>query len=141
MEYETVSPEDMGRALRGIGVNLLTRDVPRLAAILAAVTGARIFRQSVDFAVVEHQGAVMQLHRDPTFAGNPIYGLLPESGPRGAGAQLYFFGTDPDAGVQQARELGLMVLEDPRDKPHGLREATVLSDEGYALTLAKAIYD
>ena len=138
MDYETVPADVFGRSLRGLGVNLLTPDVRRLAGFLEAVFGLEVKRLSDDFAVVLHDGSLFQLHADATFREHLLLGLLPETPPRGTGVQLYLFGIDPDAAVQRASALGGMVAEEPRDKPHGLREATILSPEGYAFSPAVA---
>jgi len=61
---------------------------------------------------------------------------VPETPPRGGGAQFYLFGIDPDAAAARAQAAGYMVPEPPADKPHGLRECTVLSPEGYAFSPA-----
>ena len=136
MDLETVSPEDFGRSLTGIGVNLLTRDVRGLAGFLAQVFDLSVHRLSGNFAIVVHGGMTMQLHADATYQSHPLLGLLPEMPPRGAGAQFYLFGIDPDAAVARAEAAGHTVLEPPADKPHGLREATILSPEGYAFSPA-----
>jgi predicted enzyme related to lactoylglutathione lyase len=136
MDYETVPPEEFGRSLTGIGVNLLSPDVPRLAGFLRDVFGLMAHRVSEDFAIVRHGPAIFQLHSDATYGGHPILGLVPETPPRGAGAQLYLFGTDPDEAAARAGEGGHAVLEPVADKPHGLRECTILSPEGYAFSPA-----
>jgi len=138
MDLETVSPEAFGRSLTGIGVNLLTRDVRGLAGFLAQVFGLTVHRLSDDFAIIRHDGMMMQLHSDATFGHHPLLGLVPEMPPRGAGTQLYLFGIDPDAAVARAEAGGHTVPEPPADKPHGLREATILSPEGYAFSPAIA---
>ncbi len=138
MDLETVSPEEFGRSLTGIGVNLLSPDVRLLAAFLAQVFGLSVHRLSGDFAIVRHGGMMMQLHADGTYGAHPLLGLVPETAPRGAAAQLYLFGIDPDVAVAKAEAAGHTVLEHPADKPHGLREATLLSPEGYAFTPAVA---
>jgi len=134
MDLETVSPEAFGRSLTGIGVNLLTRDVRGLAGFLAQVFGLTVHRLSDDFAIIRHDGMMMQLHSDATFGHHPLLGLVPEMPPRGAGTQLYLFGIDPDAAVARAEAGGHTVPEPPADKPHGLREATILSPEVYAFS-------
>jgi hypothetical protein len=63
-------------------------------------------------------------------------GLLPEASARGAGAQVYLFGVDPDISAARAKVRGDPVLEPVADKPHGLRECTILSPEGYAFSPA-----
>ena len=136
MDLETVSAEVFGRSLAGLGVNLLSRDVRGLAAFLQGVFGLAIHRLSDDFAIAAHGHALIQLHADATYRAHPLPALLPEAGARGAGAQLYLFGVDPDASAARAEALGHAVLEPVADKPHGLRECTILSPEGYAFSPA-----
>lgn len=136
-DYETIAPDVFGQGLSGIGVNLLCRDVHSMAAFLREVFDLQVHRLSADFAIVAHDGMLFQLHSDATFGAHPLLGLVPESAPRGAGAQFYLFGIDPDEAVARANPD--MVLEAPRDKPHGLREATILSPEGYAFSPAWAL--
>lgn len=136
-DFDTISADALGRSLRGIGVNLLCRDVLAMAAFLREVFGLTAHRLSADFAIFLHGEMVFQLHADGTYHAHPLLGLVPEAAPRGGGAQFYLFGIDPDAAVARAEPE--MVLEAPRDKPHGLREATILSPEGYAFTPALAL--
>lgn len=135
MDYETVSPPDFGRSLTGIGVNLLCRDVRAMAGFLQRVFGLGVFRLNDDFAIVRHGDMLMQLHSDATYGAHPLPGLLPEMPPRGAGVQIFLFGLDPDAAVARADPDS--VIEPPSDKPHGLREATILSPDGYAFSPAR----
>ncbi len=137
-DFETVTASDFGRSLRGLGVNLLCRDVPAMAGFLQTVFGLGVHRLGPDFAIVTHDGAVFQLHSDASFAAHPLHGLLPESPPRGAGVQLYLFGVDPDAAAGRAEAAGGLVVEMPADKPHGLREATILAPDGHAFSPAVA---
>lgn len=139
MDFETVPADQFGRSLSGLGVNLLTPDVRRLADFLSATFGLEVHRRSADFAIVRHGGALFQLHADATFGAHPLHGLLPAAAPRGTGTQLYLFGIDPDHATSRAEAAGGLVVEPPRDKPHGLREATILSPEGYAFSPAIAL--
>ena len=139
MDFDTVPAAELGRSLRGLGVNLLCRDVPRAARFLSEVFGLQVHRLSPDFALVTHDGAMLQLHSDASFRAHPLPGLLPEAGPRGAGVQLYLFGIDPDAAAARAEAAGGVVIEPPADKPHGLREATLLAPEGHAFSPAVAL--
>jgi len=136
MDLETVPPEEFGRSLTGVGVNILTRDVAGLAGFMTAVFGLSAHRVSADFAILRHGDALIQVHADGTYAGHPLHGLLPEAGARGAGVQFYLFGIDPDAAAKRAEAAGGVVLEPPVDKPHGLREATILAPEGQAFSPA-----
>lgn len=132
MDYETVSAEDFGKSLRGIGLNLLVRDVRATAAFLKAVFGVGVHRLSDDFAIITYGAEVFQLHSDGTYGSNPLLGLLPENPPRGAGIEIRFYDTDPGEAVNKAEALGAMILQAPTDKPHGLREAYILCADGYA---------
>jgi len=141
MDFETVSADDFGASLTGIGVNLLVRDVRRSAEFLSHVFGMTAHRVSDDFAIMQYQGQVMQLHADRTFGTHPMLGLVPELPPRGAGAQFYLFQSDPDAAVDRAKQIGADILELPTDKPHGLREACILCPDGYVWSPACALHN
>jgi len=139
MDYETVSPEDFGAALRGIGLNLLVRDVEAQAAFLRDVFGMGVHRLSRDFAILTYEDQVFQLHADATYSANPLLGLLPEAGARGAGAELRLYDTDPDAAHARAEARGAHILQPPTDKPHGLREAYILCENGYAWVASRPL--
>jgi predicted enzyme related to lactoylglutathione lyase len=136
MDFETVTADEFGRSLTGLGVNLLSPNVRALAGFLRDVFGLSVHRLSDDFAIVTHDGAMFQLHSDGTFGAHPVLGMVPETPPRGGGAQFYLFRIDPDAAAARAEAAGHIVVEPPADKPHGLRECTVLSPEGYAFSPA-----
>lgn len=138
MDLEKVSPADFGRSLCGLGLNLLTGDVRALATFLVDIFELRAHRLSDDFAIIRHGEALLQLHSDGTYAEHPLLALTPETPPRGAGTQIYLFGVDPDAAAKRALAAGHLVLEAPASKPQGLREATILSPEGYAFSPAVA---
>lgn len=136
MDCETVSAEVFGRSLSGLGVNILSREVPALAGFLADVFGLSVQSLGRDFAIVRHGASVFQLHGDGAYGSHPLAGLLPETTPRGAGVRVYLFGIDPDAAALRAAAAGHVVLEPARDKPHGLRECTILSQDGHAFSPA-----
>jgi len=142
MDLETVGAVELGRSLRGLGLNLLSRDVPALAQGLSQVLGLPAARVSADFALLLHGPQLIQIHADATFANHPLGALAAEAAPRGAGVQIYLFGLDPDPVAERAKrggeKWGITLIEPPADKPHGLREATVLTREGYAFTAASA---
>ncbi|MBQ4826521.1 MULTISPECIES: VOC family protein [unclassified Leisingera] len=132
MDYETIDADSFGRSLRGIGINLLVRDVPAEITFLETVFHMRGHQVSKDFAIVTYGGQVFQLHSDRTYAENPLLGLLPENPPRGAGIEIRLYDTDPDEAVDRAEAAGFTILQAPADKPHGLREAYLLCENGYA---------
>jgi predicted enzyme related to lactoylglutathione lyase len=132
MDYETVSPEEFGASLRGVGLNLVVRDVARTCGFLGAVFDMECHRKSEDFAIGFYGSHVFQIHSDATYHANALLGLLPEAGPRGAGIELRLYDSDPDVAASRAEAAGGTVLADPVDKPHGLREAVILDPDGYA---------
>lgn len=140
MDYETVTAADFGASLRGIGLNLLVRDVPASAAFLTATFGIAAYRVSRDFAILTYQGQVFQLHADHTFGSHPLLGHLPETPPRGAGMELRLYDTDPDHAAQRAGPAGGVVLQAPANKPHGLREAVILDPDGYAWVPSRPLH-
>lgn len=139
MDLETVDAATFGRSLRGLGVNLLCRDVAAMADFLAGCFGLSIHRLSADFAMARHGDVLLQLHAVHTYVRHPLYALLPEGAPMAAGVQLYLFGLDPDAACARAEAAGGLVLEPSADKPHGLREATILGPDGHAFSPAVAL--
>jgi len=141
MDYDTVKAEDFGASLRGIGVNLLVTDVLASAALLTDVFGMKASRLSVDFAIMECAGEVLQLHSDSTFHSHPLPSLLPEAGPRGGGIELRLYETDPDEAAKRAAAYGdkATILQPPSDKPHGLRECVILDADGYAWVPSRAL--
>ena len=138
MDYENVSAEDFGASLTGLGVNILVTDVRETARFLAEVFDMGIHRLSDDFAIVTYGTQVFQLHSDGTYHSNPLQGLLPENPPRGAGLELRLYDSDPEQAVAKAKEAGGTILQEPTDKPHGLREAYILDRDGYAWVPSRA---
>ena len=132
MDYGSVDAETFGRGLKGIGLNLLVRDVSAQIAFLETVFGMASHQPTSDFAIMQHGDVVFQLHSDGTYHSNPLLGLLPENPPRGAGIEIQLYHTDPDLAVERAKHLGATILQEPTDKPHGLREAYILCENGYA---------
>ena len=132
MDYETISADAFGASLRGIGLNILVRDVPEEVAFLTQVFGMTAHRVSADFAILVYGSQLFQLHADHTYGENPLLGLVPETPPRGAGLEIRLYDTDPDTAVSRAGAAGGHILQPPTDKPHGVREAYILCANGYA---------
>ncbi|WP_187429166.1 hypothetical protein ROLI_005300 [Roseobacter fucihabitans] len=132
MDYESVTADDFGKSLHGIGLNLLVRDVRATAAFLTGVFDVGVRRLSDDFAIITYGAEVFQLHSDGTYGANPLLGMLPENPPRGGGIEIRLYDTDPEEAVAKAEARGAMILQAPTDKPHGLREAYILCADGYA---------
>ncbi len=127
-----LSAADYGRSLKGIGFNLLVKDVPRAVKFATQVLGATSLYDDVDFAALRLSGGDIMFHADHTYSDNPLSGLVLGVDGRGAGVELRVYGCDPDRAEAAARRLGHTVLAGSMDKPHGLRECLILDDEGYA---------
>ncbi|MEM9549627.1 MAG: glyoxalase [Pseudomonadota bacterium] len=137
MDYDTIDADRFGRSLRGIGLNLLVRSVPEECAFLETVFEMTAHQVTADFAIVTYGTQVFQLHSDGTYHSNPLLGLLPETPPRGAGLEIRLYDSDPDVTVPRAMGFGAVILQEPTDKPHGLREAYILCENGYAWVPSK----
>lgn len=133
MDWNSVEAPEFGRSLRGLGLNLVVRDVLRTVAFLQGVFGMQAFRVSDRFAILRYGEQLFQLHADATYGANPLLGLIGELDARGAGVELRLFDSDPDAAAARAAGLeGVTLLQAPTDKAHGLREAYILCPDGYA---------
>ncbi|NNE53356.1 MAG: glyoxalase [Sulfitobacter sp.] len=132
MDYAKVGAKEFGASLRGIGLNLLVRDVSAQVAFLEGLFGMQAYQPTADFAIMQYGTQVFQLHSDGTYHSNPLLGLLPENPPRGAGIEIRLYDTDPDAICEMADTHGGTILQAATDKPHGLREAYILCENGYA---------
>lgn len=127
-----MSPPAYGRTLRsGISVNLLVRSVEKSAAFAEQVLGATATYADPDFAVLRCCGAEWMLHADHTYLDNPLTGVIDGVEARGAGVEIRLYGLDPDRCEAAARAGGWTVLAGSLDKPHGLREAVIIDDDGY----------
>jgi len=143
MDLETVSAEDFGRSLHGLGLNILVRSVPRTADFLTDVFLMKIHRQSTDFAIVSYADQIFKLHADHTYHSHPLPSLLPEIGPRGGGIEIPLYQTNPDNAYQRAEERkhDSTLLAPPVNKPHGLRECVILCESGYAWAPSRPLKD
>lgn len=141
-DLEHIDPVGLGRSLKGLGLNLLVTDVGAAVAFLCDVFGMRAFQPTDDFAILQVGETVLQVHADHTYHSNPLLSLLPESGPRGGGLELRLYACDPDDAVAavQGRD-GVTVLQEARNKPHGLREAYILDREGYCWVPSRPLSD
>ena len=122
---------EYGRGLRGLGVNIVVRDVTAALKFQTGVLGAEIVHGDPDFAALRGFGAEWMLHADHTYSDHPLKGSLDGGMARGIGAELRLYGRDPDEAEAKARELGYEVLAGALDKPHGLREANIIDQDGY----------
>jgi uncharacterized glyoxalase superfamily protein PhnB len=126
-----VSAPDYCRSLRGLGFNLIVRDVTRAVKFAVDVLGATAFYANDMFAAMKLHGCDFMFHQDSTYRGNPLSGIVAGAAARGVGIELHVYNCDPDAAEARARAGGWTVLSGTLDKPHGLRECMILDDEGY----------
>jgi catechol 2,3-dioxygenase-like lactoylglutathione lyase family enzyme len=112
-------------------VNLLVKDVEKSIPFMREVLQAEVVYADPDFACLRFGSAQWILHADHTYRDHPLYGSLLETSVRGIGAEMRLHGCDPDEAEAAARRLGYRVLAGAMDKPHGLREAYLLDEDGY----------
>lgn len=139
MDYNKVGASEFGAALRGIGLNLLVRNVGAQVAFLETVFDMKAYQPTADFAIMTYGDQIFQIHSDGTYHANPLLGLLPENPPRGGGIEIRLYDTDPDQACAVAQAAGGTILQYPTDKPHGLREAYILCENGYAWVVSRAL--
>jgi predicted enzyme related to lactoylglutathione lyase len=131
MDYNSISTEEFSEPLIGLGVNIIVKSPEQTAQFLEAVFGLYPNQLSADFALILYQGDIFQLHSDKSFTAHPSYPHLPENPPRGTGIELRLYNGDSDQACTKAQAYGCMVLAPATEKPHGLREATILCPDGY----------
>lgn len=124
--------DEFGRSLpRGVGLNLLVREIGPMEGFCREVLGANTVYSDEDFAVIELAGSVMLLHADHTYLDHPMTGVIAGTEVRGAGAEIRIYGVDPDRIEARARKADFAILDASTDKPHGLRECFVVGPDNY----------
>ncbi|HAE03192.1 MAG TPA: hypothetical protein DCG04_17440 [Rhodospirillaceae bacterium] len=129
-----MDPADFGKSIpKGLGINLLVRDVAASVGFCSHVFAAKAVYEDEDFAVMAEpvSGAQWMLHADHTYDKHRMSGLVRSVQGRGAGVELRLYGVDPDAAEARAREWGYQMLEGTIDKPHGLRECYIFDPDWY----------
>lgn len=122
---------EYGRSLSGLGINLLVEDVARSVPFHRRVLGAEVVYQDPDIAVLRFGDAEWMLHAWHTYDAHPLYAAITSAAPRGIGAELRLHGRDPDLAEAEAIALGFTIVQDTRNKPHGLRECFIRDTDGY----------
>ena len=144
-KMKTIEGGPYGKSLTGIGINLLVRNVEKTAAFLEEVLQTQTIRTNSNFAIIRYHDEHFMLHQDGTYAENELLSILPEAGARGAGIELRFYHTDPDEAEARANKLAdiyqCSVLRSCSDRPHGLRECFILSEDGYCFVPSRHLKD
>ena len=126
-----LSAPDYGRSLRGLGFNLIVKDVKSAVHFATEVLGATLFFGTEGFAAMKLHGNDFMFHLNSTYRGNELHATLASDAPRGVGVELRCYAVDPDAAEARARALDYTILAGSTDKPHGLRECMILDSDGY----------
>jgi hypothetical protein len=131
---ETDRPDPMSygpRIPRGLGINILVRDVDRSARFQAEIFGASILYWEEHFAIMQVADSTWLLHSDWSYRNHELTGVVAGAEARGCGLELRLYGVDPDQAEAAARRRDAVVLAAAADKEHGLREAYIVDDDGY----------
>ncbi|XDZ66943.1 glyoxalase [Alphaproteobacteria bacterium LSUCC0684] len=137
MDFKEIEADDLGRRLKGMGINILCPAPLVYAPSLARVMGLELIRVDAFFALLSWASppditSLIQIHADNTYASNPYHAFLGEGQVRGLGVELRLYAVDPDAAATRAEaEEGWTVLQHATDKEHGIREAFILDPLGY----------
>ena len=131
MIYETISADEFGISLSGVGLNILVKDIHRTVNFLERVFALKSHQVSNDFAIVSHHNHAFQLHADHTYHSHPMINLVPENPPRSSGIEIRLYDCDPDTAVKNAATQQYHVLEPALKKPHGMRETFIQCHDGY----------
>ena len=131
----SVPPNEYGRTLKGLSLNLLVRDIERSLPFYTDVLGFRDLHHDPDFAALDRDGVQLVLHADHTYAAQPWAPRLAETGKRGFGAEIRILGIDPDEAERRARERGHTVLCATKEWPHGWRDVVLEDPDGYTFAV------
>lgn len=124
---------------QGLGVNLLVSDMAAAVAFADEVLQADVVYWEDHFAVVRALGSQWLLHSDWSYRDHEFRAEGVDI--RGAGVELRLYGLDPDACVERARAADAVVVAAAADKPHGLREAHIMDQDGYVWSPSVASKD
>ena len=108
---------------------------------LKEVFNTQPYKVTNDFTILMYAEHIFQLHADHTYHSHPILQLLPEKPPGGTKVEIRLYQSDPDICHDRAVEQGDSILQIPIDKPHGLRECTILSHDGLVWVPSKSLAD
>ena len=80
-DFATIEADDLGRMLRGMGINLLCPDPQDYAPRIAHVLGLKIIRLDGFFGLLSwlddpDSDSLIQLHADKTYAQHPYHAML-----------------------------------------------------------------
>jgi hypothetical protein len=141
-EASPPDPVAFGRAISpGLGINLLVRNVDRSARFQVTVLGARIRYWEEHFAIMSAVGATWLLHSDWSYRNHEMMGSVAGLEARGGGVELRLYGIDPDEAEAAAYRFGATVLSPAADRPHGLREAYIVDEDGYVWVPSRSTRD
>lgn len=115
----------------GLGVNLLVTDMAAMVTFLHGALAVRIDYWDDDFALAQVNGSSFMLHHDRTYHAHSFQGSVTDISQRGAGIELRLYGCDPDAAVQKALAMDMVILAEPANKAHGVREAYIIGPDAY----------
>lgn len=124
--------DELARSMpNGLWLNLLVKDLDLAIGFQTEILGCETLYRDRSFALMRHGGSTWMIHVDATYASHPMAIRTGETAFRGAGCEIRVQGCDPDAAQERAQEHGFAVLDEARNKPHGLREVYLTDADGY----------
>lgn len=132
LENPCAHVDDLARSMpHGLWLNLLVKDLDLAIGFQTEILGCETLYRDTSFALMRHGGSSWMIHVDATYTPHPMGALTREASSRGAGCEIRVQGSDPDAAQARARAHGFAVIDEAKDKPHGLREAYLMDADGY----------
>ena len=95
-------PDDFGRTLTGLTLNVLVRDMERAVLFQTKVLGSTLVYSDPDITIVRGFGAQWMIHSDHTYDNHQLHGYIAGTKVRGVGAEFRLHGCDPDSAEKAA---------------------------------------
>ena len=105
-------PEEYGRSLTGMMLNILVRDMDKAVEFHRKVLDVDVVYSDPDITIVAWQGQQWLIHSDHTYDKHPMYQRIQGVLVRGVGAEFRLHGRDPDEAESAARALGFQAADD-----------------------------
>ncbi len=120
---------DYGRSLTSLTLNLLVRDIEPALAFQQLGLEASLVYADPGIAGLQGFGAQWMLHADRTCGNHPLDDAVAGTARRGAGVEIRLHGSLTALRAMAATD-GFSVVSGTTGRPHGLREACLMDQDG-----------
>ena len=135
MDAETTSSRTQP-GIRGVeAVTFFVHDLEQAKAFYRDALQLEPEEEEEDFASYRAGPVAVQLHP----AGEPRPGVVLGRSGTGVPVQITFEVADVDAAIEHVRRLGVVVFDEPKDRPWGKRDAGVYDPEGNEIYFSQSL--